>query len=78
MLAFYKGYNMSKLNNEEPSLEKIDDYDGKESSEKRSTVVKVIIFCLIVGAVFAYFKSTSIPDDYIGSEEKPGIIGVKK
>ncbi len=58
--------------NNEPSLEKIDDYNGSESEEKRNTVRLVVIFCLLVGAVFAYFKYTSV-DDYIGTKENPGI-----
>lgn len=55
---------MSKLK-DEPSLEKIDDYDGKESKQKRNTVRLVIIFCLVVGGFFAYLKSTSTPNDYV-------------
>ena len=61
---------MSKLDNE-PSLEKIDDYNGKESKQKKNTVRVVIIFCLVVGAFFAYLKSTS--NDYVGTPEKSGI-----
>lgn len=67
---------MSKLDNE-PSLEKIDDYNGKESNQKRNIVRLVIIFCLVVGAFFAYLKSTSTPDDYVGTPEKPGISTTK-
>ena len=63
---------MSKLDNE-PSLEKIDDYNGKESKEKKNTVRVVIIFCLVVGAFFAYLKSTSTSNDYVGTPEKPAI-----
>jgi hypothetical protein len=68
---------MSKLNNGEPSLDKIDDYNGNESKQKRNTVRVVIIFCLVVGALVAYFKATSVPDDYIGSKEQPGISTTK-
>lgn len=63
---------MSKLDNE-PSLEKIDDYNGKESKQKKNTVRVVIIFCLVVGAFFAYLKSTSTPNDYVGTPEKSDI-----
>ena len=63
---------MSKLN-DEPSLEKIDDYNGKESKEKRNTVKLVIVFCLVVGALFSYLKYTSLPSDYVGTSENPGI-----
>jgi len=63
---------------DEPSLEKIEDYDGKESPQKRNTVRAVVIFCLAMGALFAYLKYTSIPDDYIGTKEHPGINTSKK
>ena len=60
--------------NNEPSLEKIDDYDGKESPEKRNTVRRVIIFLLVIGAIYAFIKSnTNSVDDYVGTPEKPGI-----
>lgn len=68
---------MSKLNNSEPSLEKIDDYNGNESKQKRNTVRLVILFCLVVGAFIAYFKATAVPNDYIGSKEQPGISTTK-
>lgn len=58
---------------DELSLEKIDDYNGNETPEKRNTVRAVIIFCLAVGALFAYLKTTSTPEGYVGTPEKPGI-----
>jgi hypothetical protein len=64
---------MEKLNNSEPSLHKIDDYNGKESKEKKNIVRLVIVLCLVVGAFVVYFKSTSVPADYVGTPEKPGI-----
>ncbi|MDY0327306.1 MAG: hypothetical protein RBR07_03575 [Arcobacteraceae bacterium] len=64
---------MSKLNSE-PSLDKIDDYNGKESKEKNRTVKLVIVGILIVGAIYAgakyYFSDVN---DYIGTEQSPGI-----
>lgn len=68
---------MSNLN-DEPSLEKIDDYNGKESKQKRNTVRLVVVFCLLIGAVFAYLKTTSVPNDYVGTQEQPGINTSKK
>lgn len=68
---------MSELKNE-PSNEKIEDYDGKESKEKKNTVRLVVIFCLVVGAIFAYIKTTSMPDDYVGTADQPGINTSKK
>ncbi len=64
--------------NKEPNLNDIEDYNNKESKQKRKTVKFVIVFCLIVGAFFAYLKSTSTPDDYIGTPENPGITMDKK
>lgn len=62
----------------ELSMDKIEDYDGKESKEKKNTVRLVIVLCLILGAVFAYLKTTSLPDDYIGTSDNPGINTSKK
>ena len=58
------------MNKGEPSLEKIDDYNGNESKQKRNTVRFVVIFCLIVGGIFAYLKTTSVPVDYVGTQEQ--------
>ena len=68
---------MSNINNE-PSNDKIEDYNGHESKEKRNTVKLVIVFCLVVGAFFAYIKSTSVSTDYVGTPDKPGINTNKK
>ncbi len=45
------------MNKGEPSLNKIDDYNGKESKQKRIIVRLVVIFCLVVGGIFTYFKN---------------------
>jgi hypothetical protein len=63
---------------DELSLDKIDDYHDKESSEKRNIVRGVVIFLLIIGAVLSYLKYTSQVDDYIGTKEAPGISTTKK
>lgn len=63
---------------DELSLNKIDDYNNNESKEKRRTILLVIVFCLIVGAVFSYIKYNSQVDDYIGTEQAPGIDISKK
>ncbi len=68
---------MTKDNNDELSMDKIEDYNGNESKEKRKTVKIVIAFCIVVGVVFAYFKATSTPSDYVGTPEKPGITATK-
>ncbi len=63
---------MEKLHGE-PSLNKIDDYKGTESLSKKRTVRNVVIFCLVVGAVFAYLRTTSTHEDFVGTKEQPGI-----
>ncbi len=68
---------MSKLE-DEPRLEDIEDFDGKESKEKSNTIRLVIVLILIVGAIYTYFKSTNdTVDDYVGTPEKPGITTTK-
>ena len=58
----------------EPNLEDIDDFNDKESDEKRNTVKLVIVFILIVGAIYAYFLSQNkTVDEYVGTKDKPGI-----
>ena len=49
---------MSK-NKGEPSLEKIDDYNGNESKQKRNTVRLIVILLLALGAFFVYMKQPS-------------------
>jgi len=63
----------------EPSLDQIEDYNNNESPEKRSTVIKVVVFLLVVGVILTTLKLTSTSDDpYVGTKQNPGIIGVKK
>lgn len=63
---------------DELTLDKIDDYNGNESKEKRNTVRVVVVAILVVGAVFAYMKYNSSFDDYVGTQEAPGIVTTKK
>lgn len=46
-------------NKGEPSLEKIDDYNGNESKQKRNTVRLIVILLLALGAFFTYIKQPS-------------------
>ncbi len=65
---------MKSNTNDEPSLDKIDDFNGKESKDKRNTVRLVIIGLLIFGAIYSFFKyNNNQVDDYVGTPEKPGI-----
>ena len=64
---------MSKMNNGEPSLDKIDDYNGNESKQKRNFVRLVVVFCIAVGVLMTYLKTSSVEKDYVGTQEQPGI-----
>ncbi len=63
----------------EPSLGQIDDYDGKETPEKRRLVRNIIIGLLVLSAVYGFVKfSFSTPSDYVGTPENPGITTIRK
>lgn len=58
----------------EPTLDQIDDYNNNESPQKRRTVRLVVLFLLVVGIAYSIVKyNYSVEDDYIGTENKPGI-----
>jgi len=62
----------------EPTLDQIEDYNGKESSKKRNTVRLVILFCIMVGIVYSIVKyNYSSQSEYIGTKENPGINIIK-
>ena len=53
---------MSK-NKGEPTLEKIDDYNGNESKQKRNTVRLIVILLLVFGAVLTYLQEPKTQDN---------------
>ncbi len=60
--------------NKEPSLNKIDDYNGKESKSKRNTIRLIIVGLLVLGAIYSYFKyENNQVNDYVGTSSSPGI-----
>jgi hypothetical protein len=62
------------MTDNEPTLEDIEDYEGHESKKKKSIINKVIIFCLVIGAILAIVKVTNNSvSDYIGTPQNPGI-----
>jgi hypothetical protein len=67
-----------KLTNE-PSMNEIDDYNNNESPEKRKTIHIIIVALLFIGLIsYALIKyNSSMPSDYVGTIEKPGIISTK-
>lgn len=52
---------MSK-NKGEPSLEKIDDYNGNETKQKRNTVKLIVILLLVFGAVLTYLQQPKLQE----------------
>jgi len=51
------------MKNIEPTLETIEDYEGKESAEKRMTIWIVILSGLLIGAVYTIISATTIVSD---------------
>ena len=49
----------------EPTLEKLDDYNGKESPEKRRTIWLVLLVIVVIGAIFSIFETSSKKSDII-------------
>lgn len=49
-------------NKGEPSLTKIDDYNGNETKQKRNSVRLIVILLLIFGAVLTYLKQPQEKD----------------
>ena len=47
----------------EPALETIEDYDGKESKEKKMTIWIVILIGLLIGAIYGIVGSNSSVSD---------------
>ena len=62
---------MSK-NSGEPTLSKIDDYNGNESKQKKNTVRLIVVVLLVLGAIFAYLKQP-VQDEVIQIQEKTQI-----
>ncbi len=62
------------MNNLEPSLENIEDYRGKESTEKRLTVWIVVLSGLLIGAIYGIIMSNSTVSDALVTKEQTGIM----
>ena len=58
----------------EPTLEQIEDYKAKGSTEKRLTVWIVILSGLLVGAVYGIFSASSSVSDSLVKKEQTGIV----
>jgi len=58
----------------EPTLEAIDDYRGKESTEKRLTIWIVVLSGLLIGAIYGIVMANSTVSDQLAGKETTGII----
>ncbi len=57
----------------EPTLEKIEDYNSKGSTEKRLTVWIVILSGLLVGAIYGILIANSSVSDRLETKETIGV-----
>lgn len=62
------------MHNIEPTLEHIEDYKDKGSTEKRLTVWIVILSGLLLGAIYGTFIANSCVSDSLVNKEKTGIL----
>ena len=56
------------MNNTEPTLEAIEDYNGNESKEKKMTVWIVILSGLLIGAIYSIIAASSSVSDEIKTQ----------
>ena len=54
----------------EPTLERIDDYHGQESNEKRLTVYIVVLSGLLIGAIYGIIASNVTVSDALDTTQK--------
>jgi len=59
---------------DEPTLEQLDDYNGKESTEKRLTIWIVVLSGLLIGAIYGIVASNTSVSDVLVSKEQTGIV----
>ena len=62
-----------KLENSEPTLEGIDDYDGNETPEKRKTVWLIIIAGVVIAVAYGVWVSQTSVSDAVADQNKTGI-----
>lgn len=62
-----------KLESNEPTLETIEDYDGKESKKKRKTVWFIIISGVVIALIYGILIANSEVSDEIADSNKTGI-----
>ncbi len=57
----------------EPTLENIEDYNGKEGREKRLTIWIVILSGLLIGAIYGIFSANASVSDTLVTKKQTGI-----
>ena len=62
------------MNQFEPTLEKIEDYNGKGSNEKRLTIWIVILSGLLIGAIYGIIGANTNVSDTLVTKEQTGIL----
>jgi len=62
------------MQNNEPTLQSIEDYDGKESTEKKLTIWIVILSGLLIGSIYAIIAANTSVSDLLVDRETTGII----
>ena len=62
------------MQNNEPTLQSIEDYDGKESTEKKLTIWIVILSGLLIGSIYAIIAANTSVSDLLVDKETTGII----
>lgn len=58
----------------EPTLDKIEDYRGNESTEKRLTIWIVVLSGLLIGAIYGIVMANSSVSDSLVTKESTGIL----
>ena len=62
------------MKNSEPTLSKLEDYNGKESKEKRITIWVVIFSGLLLGAIYGVMSVNSTVSDSLIEKKQTGIM----
>ena len=62
------------MQHSEPTLQNIEDYHGKGSTEKRLTVWIVILSGLLIAAVYGIIAANTSVSDVLVTKEQTGII----
>lgn len=64
------------MSHTEPSLEKLEDYRGEESREKKLTIWVVILSGLLIGALYSIVKLNTVSSAEVESTQQ--VTGIMK